>query len=473
MATQAFYKPGDGWSGDYIPFYWDGKFRLFYLLDRHAPRGHLDGISWNLVETEDFVHFDPKGVMLPYGAEDEQDRCVYTGSVLRAQGRFHIFYTGHNPFLRQKGLPEQKVMHAVSDDLHHWTKLPEHTFQASGGYEIHDWRDPFVFFDEADGLYHMLLAARLLKGAAPRRGCTAHLTSEDLIAWSVQSPLWAPESYYTHECPDLFKMGDWYYLIYSEFSDINRTRYVMSKSLYGPFITPQQDVFDTRPYYAAKSCSDGEKRYLFGWISTRDDETDFSGFRWAGSLAVHELYQLEDGELACREPQTIADSWKKSQRDLSFANAADGASAAVSCGDGTAVCYAQEAAPRAFRFEAAVSFEEGTRTFGFLLRASEEDDTGYALNFEPYAHRVDFFMKPRLNYKRFNDEGLNRVFHMEADRPFHVVLTVEDTILVAYIDGRIAFSARMYDLKGDSLGIYVQNGGMRLQNARISVKQSD
>lgn len=129
MATQAFYKPSDGWSGDYIPFYWNGKFRLFYLLDRHAPRGHLDGISWNLVETEDFVHFDPKGVMLPYGTEDEQDRCVYTGSVLRAQGRFHIFYTGHNPFLRQRGLPEQKVMHAVSDDLYHWTKLPEHTFR--------------------------------------------------------------------------------------------------------------------------------------------------------------------------------------------------------------------------------------------------------------------------------------------------------------------------------------------------------
>lgn len=473
MATQAFYKPGDGWSGDYIPFYWGGKFRLFYLLDRHAPRGHLDGISWNLVETEDFVHFDPKGVMLPYGTEEEQDRCVYTGSVLRAQGKFHIFYTGHNPFLRQKGLPEQKVMHAVSDDLHRWTKLPEHTFQAADGYEIHDWRDPFVFFDDADGLYHMLLAARLLKGAAPRRGCTAHLTSEDLISWSVQAPLWAPESYYTHECPDLFKMGDWYYLIYSEFSDINRTRYVMSKSLYGPYITPQQDVFDTRPYYAAKSCSDGERRYLFGWISTREDETDFSGFRWAGSLAVHELYQLKGGELACREPQTIAASWKKSQRDLAFENAADGASAAVSCETGTAVCYAREAAPRAFHFEADVSFEEGTRTFGFLLRASEADDTAYALNFDPYAHRVDFFMKPRLNYKRFHDEGLNRVFHMEAAKPFHVVLTVEDTILVAYIDDRIAFSARMYDLKGDSLGIYAQSGGMRLQNARLSTQQSD
>ena len=31
----------------------------------------------------------------------------------------------------------------------------------------------------------------------------------------------------------------------------------------------------------------------------------------------------------------------------------------------------------------------------------------------------------------------------------------------------------MYDLKGDSLGIYAQSGGMRLQNARLSTQQSD
>lgn len=465
MTKQVFFKPQDGWSGDYIPFYWNGKFRLFYLLDRHAPRGHLDGIPWCLVETEDFVHFDPKGVVIPYGTEQDQDRCVYTGSVLRAQDKFHIFYTGHNPFKRQQGLPEQKVMHAVSDDLYNWTKMDEHTFQAPEGYEPHDWRDPFVFFDDADNLYHMLLAARLDKGAA-------HLTSEDLTSWTVREPLWTPESYFTHECPDLFKMGDWYYLIFSEFSDINRTRYVMSKSMYGPWIAPQQDVFDTRPYYAAKSCSDGEKRYLFGWISTRDDETDFSGFRWAGSLAVHELYQLENGELACREPETIADAWKADQRPVAFDGTENGLTS-VRKADGTAVCYTAQTVPGSYRFEADVSFDEGTHSFGLLLRADPKADTGYALNFEPDASRVEFFIKPRLNYKNFNDEGLSRVFHMDAGKTFHLTVTVDDTIVVAYIDDKIAFSARMYSVKGDRLGAYALHGGVTLHNVRISTRQSD
>lgn len=467
MAKQVFYKPSDGWSGDYIPFYWDGKFRLFYLLDEHKPNGHLDGIPWCLVETEDFVDFDPKGVMIPYGTTEDQDRCIYTGSILRAQDRFHIFYTGHNPYLRQKGLPEQKVMHAISDDLHHWTKLPEHTFQAPEGYEPHDWRDPFVFFDDSDNLYHMLLAARLDKGAAPRRGCTAHLTSPDLISWTLKDPLWAPESYFTHECPDLFKMGDWYYLIFSEFSDVNRTRYVMSKSMYGPWVAPQNDVFDTRPYYAAKSWSDGDKRYLFGWISTRMEEDDFSGFRWAGSLAVHELYQLENGELACREPETIAKSWKADQKPLAF----EGGAATACAPNGTAVVYTAEDMPSTYRIEADVSFDEGTHNFGLLLRADPEADTGYALNFEPDAHRVDFFIKPRLNYKNFNDEGMNRIFHMEPGKKYHLTVTVDDTIAVAYIDDRIAFSTRMYSVKGAKLGLYALHGGLTLHDARISTHQ--
>lgn len=468
MEQHVFFTPKDGLSGDYIPFYWDGAFRLFYLLDRYGSRSHLDGISWNLVETKDFVNFDSQSVMLPFDAEDQQDRCVYTGSVLRAQDKFHIFYTGHNPLLRKKGLPEQKVMHAVSDDLHHWQKLPEHTFQAAAGYEIHDWRDPFVFFDDADGLYHMLLAARVTEGAPTRRGCTAHLTSTDLVQWKAVEPLWLPKSYFTHECPDLFKMGDWYYMIFSEFSDANRTHYVMSKSPYGPWVAPQQDVFDTRAYYAAKSCTDGQKRYLFGWVASRSDNTDFSPFRWAGSLAVHELYALENGELACREPESIARAWKSGEQPLPFMGTEAAGFAHLRNPHGTAVCYAAVDTPDRFRFEADMTLDPGTHDAGILLRADAETDIAYALKFEPDAHRVEFFIKPRLNYRHFNDEGLNRVFHMPEAKPFHLSLTVDRSIAVAYIDHKIAFSMRICSLTGKQFGFWALHGGLKVENAKIS-----
>ena len=302
MSERVFFKPEEGWSGDYIPFYWNGKWRLFFLLDRRQFGKPMGGVTWNLVETEDFVHFQPQGVMLPSGGENGQDLYVFTGSVIRVQDQFHIFYTGHNPLFMKQGLPQEKIMHATSSDLHSWQKHPEDTFAATEGFEPNDWRDPFVFFDYDDNQYHMLLAARRVEGPLGRRGCTAHLTSKDLTAWAPAEPLWTPDSYFTHECPDYFKMCDWYYLIFSEFSSLYRTRYVMSKNPRGPWIVPEQDVFDTRAYYAAKSFSDGEKRYLFGWIATRDGDTDDGSFQWGGSLPCTSCTRW-NGELPAGSPK--------------------------------------------------------------------------------------------------------------------------------------------------------------------------
>ena len=53
-------------------------------------------------------------------------------------------------------------MHATSHDLRTWRKDPDFRLiaPAAQGYEPHDWRDPFVFWNEAAGEYWMLLAAR-------------------------------------------------------------------------------------------------------------------------------------------------------------------------------------------------------------------------------------------------------------------------------------------------------------------------
>ena len=66
--------------------------------------------------------------------------------------------------------------------------------------------------------YWMLIAARLKVGPRRRRGCTALAVSTDLQHWQVRDPFWAPGLFFTHECPDLFRIGDWWYLLFSEFS---------------------------------------------------------------------------------------------------------------------------------------------------------------------------------------------------------------------------------------------------------------
>ncbi|HDS74424.1 MAG TPA: hypothetical protein ENN56_02690, partial [Firmicutes bacterium] len=242
------YSPDDAFAADFIPLYHNGEYHLFYLKDWRDPEHHGEGTPWWHVVTRDFVTFEDRGEALPRGAKDEQDLYVFTGSAIEAEGRFHIFYTGHNHHLKDSGCPQEAIMHAVSDDLDTWVKDPDMRFFAPSDYEPHDWRDPFVFWNDEVGEYWMLLAARKTAGPDRNRGLVACAASTDLVNWRVRKPVWAPDTYYTHECPDLFRIGDTKYLIWSEFSDRFRTRYRLADSFDGPWRRPSDDQFDDRAY---------------------------------------------------------------------------------------------------------------------------------------------------------------------------------------------------------------------------------
>ncbi|HMN30863.1 MAG TPA: family 43 glycosylhydrolase, partial [Caldilineaceae bacterium] len=265
-----FFRPAESVAADFIPFCWQGRYHLFYLRDYRNEAVHGQGTPWWQIVTDDFVDFADWGEALPRGAQDAQDLWVFTGCVFEHEGAFTIFYTGHNRHFKAEGRANEAVLRATSQDLRTWQKEPDFAFFAPDGYEAHDWRDPFVFWNEEAGEFWMLLAARQPEGPSRNRGCTALAASPDLRQWRVREPFWAPQLYYTHECPDLFRIGDWWYLLYSTFSERHVTHYRMSRSLQGPWLAPANDAFDGRGYYAAKSAGDGERRFLFGWLATRE-----------------------------------------------------------------------------------------------------------------------------------------------------------------------------------------------------------
>ncbi len=279
-----FYSPPDGFVGDVIPVRHGGGFWLYYLLDRHPG----EGTPWRLARTRDFVTFTDAGIGLPNGDAAADDFNAYTGSVVEANGAHHVFYTGLNPKLLDEatGLPLQVVMHAVSHDgMATWDKQPQDTFSAPGDrYDPADWRDPFVFRPDPDGPWRMLVTGRGLAGPSRRRGLIAQCVSWDLRSWEVVEPFWDPALYIAHECPDVFRMGEWWYLVYSEFSERFSTRYRMSRGPLGPWRLPDEGdgSLDGRAFYAAKTAADERgTRYAVGWIPTRASESDDG--EWEGS----------------------------------------------------------------------------------------------------------------------------------------------------------------------------------------------
>ena len=152
-----FYRPDEkAVCADVIPFFEEGEFKLFYLKDYRNVAEHGEGCDWHLLTTKDLVHYEDQGVAIARGSADEQDLYVFTGCCIRTDEQYMIYYTGHNPYKRREGFPEQIIMRATSRDMKHWEKDPNFAFAAPDWLEMHDFRDPFIFYDEEKKCYAML-----------------------------------------------------------------------------------------------------------------------------------------------------------------------------------------------------------------------------------------------------------------------------------------------------------------------------
>ncbi|MCG2660529.1 MAG: hypothetical protein L6437_09820 [Kiritimatiellae bacterium] len=213
------YVPREKGMWDTWMFYHEGIFHLYYL----QSIGEALWVRVGHATSSDFLHWTEQEPALHTGQDGSWD-CwpIGVGQVFRAKGKFFMTYCG-----LKENVP-QKIGLAFSEDLFHWEKCPQNPVlvPAMGGtlYESDpdqvfnrcpSWRDAFVSYDNDDGLFHALIAGRLLKGPYVRRGCVAHAVSKDLIGWDILPPIYAPRKYHDHELPELHKIGEKYYLLWT------------------------------------------------------------------------------------------------------------------------------------------------------------------------------------------------------------------------------------------------------------------
>jgi beta-fructofuranosidase len=468
-----FYCPDNSVAADIIPFCKDGKFHLFYLRDFRDIPGKGEGTPWHHLQTEDFIDFVDYGEAIPRGSASEQDLYVFTGSVFEHDGKYYIFYTGHNPHYQSQGKPCEVILLAESGDLKTWKKNPDFELRAPDFYEPDDWRDPFVFKHPETDKFIMLMAARKKDGASRRRGCIAYAESTDLIHWDVaKEPFFSPARYFTHECPDLFRIGKWWYLAFSEFTDKTVTRYVMGKSCFGPWISPENDCLDNSIFYAAKSSSDGSKRYLFGWNRTKAGNADEGALQWGGNIVVHMLSQNSDGTLAVSIPGSVekyfsqeAGAPVQAAAGPARAKGGDALSLNAHGGYGLAVICGME--PEML-FEADIRADKTAREFGVMLYCDEKCEDGYYLKFEPAFQRIVMDKWPRNGRNDSSMLETERHVGIETGKWQSLKIVICGTMIETYFDGRYAMSSRAYCRQHNNLGVFCANGAVEFRNVRIS-----
>jgi len=461
-----FFVPATGIAGDVIPFYWKTEYHLFFIKPGPTP-----GAPWWHISTPDFAVYKDWGEAIPCGSVDEQDLDVWTGSVIEHEGTFHIFYTGHNVGFPAKDMPDQVVLHAISPDLKTWTKDAGFALSPPGnhGYERSAWRDPHVFRDNDSGEFRMLVTARRAADApVHNRGCVALLTSEDLKNWAVREPFWAPDLYDTHECPDLFQMGDWWYLVCSAYRGKWTTHYRMSRSLSGPWISPPVDTIDADAFYAAKTAGDGERRYVIGWVANREGDRDDAGFAWGGTIVAHELRQCDDGVLGVRMPDGVARRFSRnldlSPRPLIGSWDTRGATCAVDSTSKLAIIDLG-LLPQTCLIETTVTYESGTSGLGLLLRADSGFDDCYRLTIDSSRQRIVFLRDGDLPARRLFEQ--ERPLALRPGEPVRLRVALEESIVVIYANDQVALSGRMHGLTKGRLGLFVSEGRAAFRSTSV------
>ncbi len=394
-------------AGDCMPFFHDGRFHLFYLIDRrhHASMWGCGGHQWAHASTTDLVHWEHHPLALAIDGHVTGSIC--TGSVFFHAGVYRAFYA-----VRMADGSPAPLGVATSRDGTHFTKGPAlATLRAP--YDATAGRDPVVFQDAATGLFHMLVTTAL----AGDGGCLAELVSRDLEQWEQRAPFFVPGSADQPECADYFAWRGWHYLL---FSLRGVTHYRMSRHALGPWQQPASDTFDGQCACVIKTAAFKDDRRL-GAAFVPDGG-------WGGSVVFRELIQHADGTLGTQWPAELVPA---AEERLPLA-------AKATPVDGPGILLGET--PFGYLLDAKV--KPGAGVAGFGLRVRDEIE----VRFEPAQQRV------AISLGSTNDAGGSETVSIDGvtglDRPFAFRVVVKSDIVDVSIDDRRTLVARV--ARGDS-----------------------
>ena len=466
--------PADAYVGDTMPFVTDdGTLELYYLYDTdHNGQGYHPIYKYS---TPNFYEYKDHGMVLNFGAMSDPDPALGTGSVMQDQnGLYHLFYTGHND-TGNGGMGKECVMHATSTDRENWEKHPEDTFFSPENYSKDDFRDPEVFWCEEDGCYWLLIAAR----GNGLGGVVAKYVSDDLKNWEFCGPIYAPDAQYMLECPDLFQIGDTWYLTYS-WDCV--TYYAIGESMNGPFQAPPDNILDGKGlqsgggfvFYAAKTAQMNDNTYLCGWIGRAGLSSDSGIYQWAGNVLNHQLVQKEDGTLGVKAPDTFQDYFKAPKEFKAVKKEGDVKikknNITLSAKEGEHALADMGTRAPSMILECDVTLDANGRA-GFAFGGSEKDPSYTALCLDAGRNLLHYEGYEIEDLAKFEPAAIT-LFDFDKNSSHHITLVCENEIVVLYIDDEKALSSRItHSIDGAHLCVFSDGCGASFQNITIKLPE--
>jgi hypothetical protein len=453
-----YFKPAEPhlFSGDCMPFYHNGTFYLYWLLDEghHAGLGGLGGHQWALSTTQDMINWKHYPVAL--GIDEEWEKSICTGSVLADGDKVYAFYSTR---VKEGGNVHEQLSYAMSTDggMSLKKQLPNPFYYAPEECVSRDFRDPKAFKDK-DGIFHLFISGYekepIIDGQG---GYLVHLISKDLKNWTeTTSPLRGQGA--TPECPDYFKWNDWYYLLYSIGGN---TCYIKSKQPYGPWEFPSTQPMIEKWGNVAKTAEfKNGRRIVVSYMNSKQNNKDSEGPVWGGSILLRELYQDEDGMLTVGYLPEVAPKMTAISAPAINIPSVSGNSVSMSNGqleidasNGFSMASMPDL-PAQYRITMTIEPLDNYDELGLYLRATDRKQKGYKLGINANREFVSLFETAIESVK-----GLRE--------PISLNVIVTDDVIDAYINNERCIVNRLAEQKGKNLFFFVKNGRAVIKDIKL------
>ncbi len=469
--------------GDVEVIYHNDTIHLFHLcLPSHDKVAHListDGIRWK--ELEPAIATGNPG--------EFDDDMIWTMGITKYKDKFYMHYTGLSS--TESGRVQRTGL-AVSDDLIHWRKVSNKPVIAPAKpYERKlrerqvavSWRDPKIYYE--NGRFYCLICAREDAGPFLYRGSAGLGISDDLIHWKIEKPILAPREYYDLECPQLIKIGKWYYILAGIMEDSTQ-RYWLAKTLKGPYHTPLNNLLAPKGHYAGKICKVGNEWWYFCWHAIISDGPDPAGnylpentyTRYIPTPLI--VNQRPDGTLFLSSNPNWTKFYQKKislkfqlQKVLKNAHSVvktDSQNVTLSSSVGREMVLSRSALKN-FSFQAKMHINATKAGIGFHIDPGQAD--GYFIEICPSTNQIKL-VKHLLTIRNdrnywFNYEVLQEAFYkFNSDTPtFEFHLQVVDGEIEFSINRQVIISKISFARQVGKLGFWVTSGKAKINSPTL------
>lgn len=308
----------DGYYGDVHPFYDEktGDLYMYYLSTGMQTQNRVEQFASLLTVSDNFVQYKDTELKMDETNPPEQELYYALGVYVDKDGRYRSSY-GKGSYAGG----------SVSDDLLVWENaaqpyvdeadgLLKYTWRAYFDEGVYSGRDPDICYDAESGTYYCVVMNYYTSGEAQgEKGLALYMAGEDGKFSTKSVRLVDLTGRGDPECPQLKKIGDRWYLLYSVYGTGTAGNVGYLTYRVGDVGVPPEEVdWNSKPEYAleggdlhaAQMCQVGDMWYMYGWINYRPHANVWGGLSQPsarGRTAGGRLFGRQAGSRSLRAPQ--------------------------------------------------------------------------------------------------------------------------------------------------------------------------